>query len=157
VGGVWMDTLSERKDLPSHIKSYIVGFDRSLSEAVFASEKFAYRVIFVPKTANHPNQADQAITFVKADSEVAKTVNATYTVIRETERPKSLPSTIVKMMKAEGFPKFGMTQHTNFWKSQDAKNPRKGFGVLIANVWYWYDTWVEQVREHVKANAVRYR
>ena len=86
-----IDTLEQQAGLPRHIKRYIEGFDGGLTLDEFASPKFAYRVIFVPKTANHPNQADQVITFVKADSEIAKTANAAYAVIRETERPKWLP------------------------------------------------------------------
>ena len=65
--------------------------------------KFVYRVIFVPKTTNHPNQADQIITFVKADSEIAKTANAAYAVIRETERPKWIPSPVVAKVNRPGF------------------------------------------------------
>src|SRR5260221_7649950 len=78
-----VDTLEQQEGLPGYIKRYIEGFDGALSPEEFASPKFAYRVIFVPKTANHPNQADQVITFVKADSEIAKTANAAYAVIRE--------------------------------------------------------------------------
>ena len=43
----------------------------------------------------------------KADSEIAQQVNATYAVVRETEKPKWLPSEIVKMMREEGCPRFG--------------------------------------------------
>ena len=152
-----VDTLEEQTGLPGHIKKYIEGFDGALTPAEFASEKFAYRVIFVPKTANHPNQADQVITFVKADSQLAKSVNATYSVIRETERPKWLPSQIVAKLKVEGFPKFGMAQHTYFWKSNEAKNPAKGYGMQIAKTWYWYDSWISVVQEHCKNNSEAYR
>lgn len=152
-----VDTLEAHAGLPSHIKRYIAGFDGSLNQTEFASPKFAYRVIFVPKTVNHPNQADQVITFVKADSEVAKTANAAYTVVRETERPKSLPSQIVATMNAEGFPRFGMAHHTDLWKSRDAKNAAKGYGVQVAKAWYWYETWVDDVRKHCKENAGEYR
>lgn len=152
-----VDTLEQQKGLPGHIKKYIEGFDGALTSEEIASDKFAYRVIFVPKTVNHPNQADQVITFVKADSELAKSVNATYAVIRETERPKWLPSQIVAKVKAEGFPKFGMAQHTDFWKSCDAKNPANGYGVLIAKAWYWYDSWLTVVRKHCTDNSGAYR
>jgi len=151
-----VDTLEQQEGLPRHIKQYIEGFDGALSSDEFASTKFAYRVIFVPKTTNHPNQADQVITFVKADSELAKSVNATYSVIRETERPKWLPSQIVAKIKADGFPKFGIAQHTDFWKSCDAKNPAKGYGVQIAKTWYWYDSWITAVRNHCTGNAGAY-
>lgn len=152
-----VDTLEQQAGLPSHIKKYIEGFDGALEPEIFRSEKFAYRVIFVPKTANHPNQADQVITFVKAESEIAKTVNATYSVIRETERPKWLPSQIVAKMKSEGFPRFGMSRHTDLWKSRDAKNLSRGYGVLVAKTWYWYEAWLLEVRAHCKQNAAMYQ
>lgn len=152
-----IDSLGKHTGLPSHIKRYIEGFDGTLTSEAFKSQKFAYRVIFVPKTVNHPNQADQVITFVKADSEIAKTVNATYAVIKETERPKRLPSEIVTIMKEEGFTRFGMTQHTNLWKGCDAKNGAKGFGVQVSKAWYWYDSWLNEVRKHCKENAEVYR
>ena len=152
-----IDTLEQQAGLPRHIKQYIEGFDGALSADEFASPKFAYRVIFVPKTANHPNQADQVITFVKADSETAKSANAAYAVIRETERPKWLPSQIVAKMKADGFPRFGMFRHTDLWKSRDAKGSAKGYGVQIAKTWYWYDTWLVEVRKHCNENNGAFR
>lgn len=152
-----VDTLEQQEGLPSHIKQYIEGFDGALTSNEFASTKFAYRVIFVPKTTNHPNQADQVITFVKADSEIAKTANAAYAVIREVERPKWLPSQIVAKIKAEGFPKFGMSQHTDLWKRCDAKNTSKGYGVQISKTWYWYDSWLVEVRKQCSENAGTYR
>lgn len=152
-----VDVLEKHKGLPAHIKTYISGFDGALTAAEFGSPKFAYRVIFVAKTVNHPNQADQAITFVKADSEMAKTVNAQYTVIKETERQKWLPSEIVAKMKADGYSRFGMQHHTDLWKEADAKRAAKGFGVQVAKSWYWYDSWLEEVRKHCKENAEVYR
>ena len=152
-----IDTLEQQAGLPRHIRQYIEGFDGALAPDEFASTKFAYRVIFVPKTTNHPNQADQVITFVKADSEIAKTANAAYAVIRETERPKWLPSQIVAKVKAEGFPRFGMSHHTDLWKSRDDKNTSKGYGVQIAKTWYWYDTWLAEVRKHCNENVGAYR
>ncbi len=152
-----VDTLEQQTGLPGHIKRYIEGFDGALTPDEFGSAKFAYRVIFVPKTTNHPNQADQVITFVKADSELAKTLNTDYAVIRETERPKLLPSQIVAKLKAEGFPRFGMSHHTEFWKSRDAKNTAKGYGTRLAKTWYWYDTWLTEVRKHCNENAESYR
>ncbi|MFM2151926.1 MAG: hypothetical protein RL199_361 [Pseudomonadota bacterium] len=157
LGREQIDMLQQHKGLPAHIKSYISGFDGALSAEEFGSPKFAYRVIFVPKTVNHPSQADHAITFVKADSELAKTVNAQYTVIKETERPKWLPSQIVSIMKSDGYSRFGMQHHTDFWKSMDAKSVGKAFGVQVAKTWYWYDSWLEEVRKHCRENAEVYQ
>ena len=59
-------------------------------------------------------------------------------------------------MQEDGFIKFKQHQHTQLWKLKDAKNISKGFGVLVANTWYWYDTWLNEVKEHCKGNAVAY-
>jgi hypothetical protein len=152
-----VNSLEQQAGLPNHIKRYIEGFDGALTADEYASEKFAYRVIFVPKTVNHPNQADQVITFVKADSELAKTANATYAVIRETERPKWLPSQVVAKVKGNGFLKFGMSHHTELWKERDAKNTAKGYGVQVAKTWYWYDTWLAEVRKYCDEHGETYR
>ena len=149
------DALHQHKGLPPNIKSYILGFDGALTAAEFGSPKYAYRVIFVPKTANHPNQADQVITFVKPDSEIAKTVNAQYTVIKEMERPKFLPSEIVSKMKSEGFARFGIHHHTDLWKTKKAKDAEIKFGIQIAKTWYWYENWVEEVRKHCQTGKFR--
>jgi hypothetical protein len=151
LGREQVDSLQRHNGLPTNIKSYISGFDGALAPEEFASPKFAYRVIFVPKTANHPSQADQAITFIKADSEIAKSVNAQYPVIKETEKPKWLPSEVVKKMKDEGFAWFTMQHHTDLWKQRDAKAKSKNFGTQVAKTWYWYDSWVDEVRAHCKA------
>ncbi len=106
---------------------------------------------------NHQSQADQVIKFVKADSVVAQQVNATYAVVKEMEKPKWLPSEIVKKMSEEGFSRFGMHQHTELWKALDAKNAAKGLGVAIGKAWYWYDPWLELVRKHCTENKGRYQ
>lgn len=143
--------------MPSHIKSFVSGFEGDLTDEEFNSPKFAYRVLFVAKTANRKGQADEVIEFVKADSELATDVNKAYTVIKETERPKYLPKGIVAMMKAEGYQNFSMHAHTNLWKQKDAKNPAKGFGVQIQSSWYWYENWVDEVREYCRTNAGKFR
>lgn len=124
---------------------------------IFNSPKFAYRVLFVAKTANRKGQADQVIEFVRADSPLAQDVNKAYTVIKETERPKSLPKGIVELMKKEGYKRFTITNHTNLWKEMDAKNPGKGYGFEVQKTWYWYDNWIEEVRNHCQKNADLYR
>jgi hypothetical protein len=149
--------LSDRADLPPHIMKYIEGFDSELSEQVFNSQKYAYRVLFVAKTANTKGQADRVIEFVKADSPLAEKINAQYAIIKETERPKYLPSQIVQKMHDEGHPKFSIHSHTLLWQSQDTKNPGKGFGVKVVNTWYWYERWLSFVRQHCEENRSMYQ
>jgi hypothetical protein len=143
--------------MPSHIKAFVQGFEGHLTDEEFNSPKFAYRVLFVAKTANRKGQADEVIEFVKADSPFAENVNKTYAVIKETERPKHLPKNIVELMKREGFKRFTMTNHTDLWKEVEAKKPAKGYGVKVQQAWYWYDTWLEQVRTHCQENMAKYK
>lgn len=149
--------LEAQPTLPVHIKSFVEGFEGQLSEAEFNSPRFAYRVLFVAKTANRKGQADEVIEFVKADSELAKNVNQKYAVIKETERPKLRPKTIVDTLKKEGFAKFTMHDHTLLWQEKAAKDPTKSLGTSVEGSWYWYEPWLEVVREHCKANAAQYK
>lgn len=142
--------------MPSHIKAFVEGFEGNLSVGEFNSPRYAYRVLFVAKTANRKGQADQVIEFVKADSPLAQDVNKAYTVIKETERPKHLPKGIVEMMKKEGYIRFTMQSHTELWKQMNAKDPAKGYGVAVQKAWYWYDSWVDQVRSHCRESATNY-
>lgn len=151
-----LETLPTQDKMPSYIKSFIDGFESQLTYDEYNSPKFAYRVLFVAKTANRKGQADQVIEFVKSDSPLAADVNKAYTVIKETERQKYLPGEIASIMQKEGFILFNVTRHTELWKSLNAKDPQKGFGVKIAKQWYWYDKWLTVVRKHCKDNAAKY-
>ncbi len=150
-------TLPQPDAMPSHIKAFVEDFEGQLSEGEFNSPRYAYRVLFIAKTANRKGQADEVIEFVKADSTLAADVNKSYAVIRETERPKQLPSGIVKMMKADGYRLFTMHNHTTLWRDADAKAAGKGFGVQVEKSWYWYDTWLSFVRKHCEDNVARYK
>lgn len=44
--------LQAQSSLPPHIKSFVEGFESTLTDEEFNSPKFAYRVLFVAKTAN---------------------------------------------------------------------------------------------------------
>lgn len=150
------EQLQARPMLPAHIKSFIEGFEGKLSDDEFNSPRFAYRVLFVAKTANHKGQADEVIEFIKADSELAKVVNQKYVVIKETERHKFRPKTVVDTIKSEGFKNFSMHHHTSLWHEKDAKNPAKGLGAKVEETWFWYQSWLDLVREHCKANSELY-
>ena len=151
-----VDILRNVGDLPAHIHRFIEGFDSKLTDEEFNDPRFAYRVLFVAKSANRKGQADRVIEFVAPGSALAKNINTEYAVIKEREKPKYLPSQIVKMMHNEGFPGFNMYHHTQLWKSLDAKNPGKGYGIKVVKTWYWYDRWVEVVRKHCKENRGLY-
>jgi len=151
------DMLADHKGLPTNIQSYIQNFDEALSDNEYSSQQYAYRILFVPKTANRKGQADKVIEFVRSDSPLAENVNAQYTIIKETEKAKFLPSQIVQLMKDEGFSKFSMHYHTQLWKKLDAKNPAKGFGCMVAGkYWHYYQQWVDKVKEHCQENGDKY-
>lgn len=151
------ELLEEHGDLPANIQGYIQKFDASLSDDEFSNPHYAYRILFVPKTANRKGQADRVIEFVKTDSPLAEAVNKEYAVIKETEKKKYLPKQIVELMKQEGFANFSMHHHTMLWQSLDAQNPGKGYGTIVAGKnWHWYERWVDEVRKHCQANLERY-
>lgn len=152
------ELLEDHPELPAHIRSYIKDFDSNLSQSEFENQQYAYRILFVRKTANRKGQADRVIEFVKSDSELAATVNAEYAVIKETERVKYLPGQIVDIMHKEGFPRFNMHQHTDLWKTLETRDAAKGYGTLVAGVyWHWYERWLDVVRDYCRENRERFR
>jgi hypothetical protein len=151
-----VDLLRELDALPSHIRRFIDHFEGQLSDEEYNSSRFGYRVLFVKKTTNSRKQADEVIEFADAGSPLAENVNKTYALIKETERPKLLPSEVVSLIKSEGFPGFTIQRHTELWKESDAKNPARGFGTKVAKTWYWYESWCEHVRRHCRENRDRY-
>lgn len=152
-----VNQLAEHSGLPQHIQTFVDGFDGNLSEEEYRSPRFAYRVLFVPKTANTKGQADKVIEFIKADSELAQSINSSYAVIKETEREKYLPGQIVKIIQSEGFPKFSQHVHTKFWQMSDAKNAKYSYGTKVVGQWYWYEKWVNKVRDYCKKNAAKFQ
>lgn len=151
------ELLEEYQELPCHIKSLIINFDESLSKDEYESPCYAFRILFVAKTANRKGQADKVIEFIRADSQLAESVNKDYEIIKETEKNKFLPGQIVSIIQESGFPNFTMYDHTLLWKSLDAKEKSKGYGTLVANdKWHWYDRWLEEVRKHCTENRDKY-
>ncbi len=146
--------LTDRDELPAHIETMRETFENGLSDEQYGDQKYAYRVIFVPKIASSRGQADSVMEFVPADSSKAAEMNATY--LKEVDKARHRPSKIVEMMSDE-FPNFAMHHHTNLWKTLDAKNPAKGFGVMTeSDGWRWYDRWAEAVRQHCEENRETY-
>ena len=151
------DLLKEHTELPANIQGYIQDFDAELSNEEFSNPHYAYRILFVPKTANRKGQADRVIEFVKSDSTLAKTVNKKYAVIKETEKQKYLPKQVVDLIKAEGYHDFSLHYHTQLWQSMKAKDPAKGYGAMVAGkVWHWYERWIDVVRMNCQENKELY-
>lgn len=148
--------LKKFSDLPQHISSYINGFDADLPQDEYNDLRYSYRVLYIPKSVNHKGQADKVIEFVPANSPEAEKLNKEYVLIKEKEKPKYLPSKIVEIISGLGYSKFNQHHHTTLWKDKQAKGKGKGFGVYVAKTWYWYDSWLNEVKKHCAENAEQY-
>jgi len=132
-------------DLPGHIATAMDNFHNSLTDDEQKDPKFRYRIAFVPKVSGKASKADLAVEFVKPGSPEAEEVERI--LLKEVERPKFRPSEIVDKVKAAGYPAFNMHDHTLLARQLDARNPGKGFGVTVANTWYWYIHWYDTLIE----------
>ena len=143
--------------LPSNVVKYIQEFDAELSEEEIKSPCFRRKFLFVPVVTGKRAQADAVIEFVQPDSDLGTLIDEPHQVfLKEVERTKHLPGEIVQLMHEEGYTGFNMHHHTQLWKKRDARNPGKGYGTRVANTWYWYDLWVDEVRNHCAANRNSY-
>lgn len=77
--------------------------------------------------------------------------------LKETEKQKHRPANIVRQMKAEGYTRFTVPAHTELWQARKAKDPKLQFGTDVEGYWYWYDSWVREVRKHCQENVAKYR
>lgn len=145
-------------DIPKKLLAYIAEFDRELSIDVLNSPRYAYRLLFTRKLVNRPGQADKVIEFIDPKSDLAKKIDKEYWIKKEVERPKFRPSDVVRLVQGAGFPKFRIQpEHVDMWRSEDAKNPGKGYGVEVQGTWYWYQSWVDRCLELCNAAGDRYR
>ncbi len=55
-----------------------------------------------------------------------------------------------------GYKKFKIHHHVDLWKSKNAKDKAKNFGVQVSKSWYWYDTWLNEVKAHCAENSIKY-
>jgi hypothetical protein len=147
--------LLREQHLPGHIRAMQDAFQDVLTEEQFNDPHYAYRVVYVPKAANRKGSADRMVEFVKAGSEEAEAVQRV--LLKETEKEKFKPQQIVDLMRAEGSSRFNMIHHTRLWQALDARDPKKGYGVELKDgQWYWYEVWVNRVREHCREKQADY-
>lgn len=144
--------------LPTNLRDFITSFDGALSHDEYNSPRFSYRLLFKKKLVNHPGQADRVIQFIDPNSELAKTIDKEFWVKKEVEKSKYLAKHIVTEVRKAGFPKFRtMPEHLGMWKTEDAKNPAKGYGADVAGTWYWYESWLNRCIELCKAAGDKYK
>ena len=141
----------KEKLIPKNIQNYIATFDNSLSNEEIQNDRFSYRLLFVKVNAKRKGQADRVIEFIDPKSPLAKNITKEYWVKEDREKPKFRATDVVNKVRRAGFNKFGMYQHTQFWKKYDGKNPSKGFGTLVADYWYWYENWIDFIIENLRS------
>lgn len=141
--------------LTSNVRNYIAEFEDALSENELKSNRYAYRVLYAPIIANRKGQADSVIEFVKPNSELACEIERV--LIKETEKPKFRPNEIVKQLRNEGYPKFTISCHTRLWQENNANSSAKGYGTEVSGQWYWYQNWLNFVRQHCQDAGDKYK
>jgi len=150
------DSKEYDQKLPKNIAVAIRKFESNLSQEEFNSPNYAYRVYYIEKLVNHQNQADKVITFSRGDVSIDKAIQEKI-VIKETEKKKYSPKQIVEQMRSDGYPKYKIHNHTDLWKSVDARNSSKSYGARVVKTWYWYDNWLNEVRKHCAESGNRYK
>ena len=140
-------------DLPAHIATAMENFHHGLTDDEQRDPRFRYRVAFVPKVSGKASKADLAVEFIKPGSPEAEAVERV--LLKEVERPKYLPSQIVAKVQAAGYPGFTIYDHTQLAKQLAAREAAKGYGVSVANSWYWYENWFEKVIEKLAEGWTR--
>lgn len=140
-------------DLPANITTAMDTFHAALSEDEQKDTRFRFRVAFVPKVTGRATNADLAIDFVRPGSPEAEAVERV--LLKEVERQKYLPSQIVEKVRAAGYPNFNLYDHGKLAQQLDARMPARGYGVQVANTWYWYEGWFEKVVEKIAEGWTR--
>jgi hypothetical protein len=146
------DTPSTAK-LPARVSRFIEKFDGDMTQEQYDDPRFAYRLVFTRKVVNKKGQADRAVEFVKPGDPGAEDIQPEHWLIKDTEKTKYRAKTVVSTVQAAGYPFFGMYAHTLLWRKLDAKNPANGFGVWVANEWFWYVQWIEECKRQCEAVA----
>jgi hypothetical protein len=98
------------------------------------------------------------IEFIDPKSDLAKEIDKQYWVKKEVERPKFTGKQVVQAVQKAGFKNFRLfSEHLRMWKEEDAKNPAKGYGVMVAaGIWYWYQNWIDRCIELCTAEPEKY-
>jgi hypothetical protein len=126
--------------------SFIDAFEEKLPAGYLNNPQYRISYYLVPKISNHKTSADIAVEFVKADTTQAIQINKF--LIKETEKEKYKPGSIVEMMKKEGHITFNMYHFVKLWKTKKAKDSSQYGTGLSDGQWYWYSSWIDVVRNY---------
>ena len=142
--------LFKNEKVNDNVRNFITGFENELSDDIYNSSAYAYRVVFARIDGKRINgETDEVIKFLPADSPAAKGINAKYTLIKETEKKKYLSKEIVELMHEKGYTWFTSGTMTSFWKNE--LGSRDKFGIYITNSqWMWYENWLPVIEEYCR-------
>jgi hypothetical protein len=107
-------------DLPENLAVTMDNFHNSLSDDEQKDPRFRYRIAFVPKISGKASKADWAVEFVKPGSPEAEAVERV--LLKEVEKPKYLPTEIVRKVQEAGHGSFSLYDHTLLNKQLNAKS-----------------------------------
>lgn len=142
--------LFKNEKVNDNVRNFITGFENELSDVIYKSSAYAYRVVFARIDGKRINsETDEVIKFLPADSPEAKGINAKYTLIKETEKKKYLSKEVVELMHEKGYSWFNAGTMTSFWKNE--LGSRDKYGLYITNSqWMWYENWLPVVEQYCR-------
>jgi len=139
--------------VPKEIRQFVLDFEADLPEEVVKDERYAVLIKFERRLINNASKADHVVQFFPPDHDGNVSLPV---VIQEREHRKYLVKSIVGQMKELGFVRFNANSHARLWRSMDARKEGTGFGCLVEGHWYWYESWIDEVRNHCEANRELY-
>ncbi len=141
--------------LNDNVQNYIAEFETSLSNDVVQDRRYAYRIMYIPISANHKGQADKVIEFQNITEQAEQIKNIV--VFKDREKPKYKPKQIVEMLKKEGYENFTINKHTGIWKELQEKGvDLSRYRIRLSDgACYWYENWIDQVRSYCEEHYTR--
>ena len=124
-------TLDQRKvmkargALPTVIEALNKAFEERLTVEELNDPRFVYRVYLMPRTANRPAGADEAIEFVHPKSDKGQELQM---ALKEVEKTKLLPGTVVKQMRQEGYRWFSQPLSDTVRAGDESEGPEEVHG-----------------------------
>ena len=109
--------------LPPHFLAAQEAFEENLPPEATQDPRYAWRVLMIHRNTNSKGRADEIVEFVKPGTEVEGEIHRM--LQKEVEKTKYRASDIVSAVRAAGFEKFNMHDHTLLWQEKSAKDTKK--------------------------------
>lgn len=148
---------SKVRGMDENVQKFISEFENGMDATIASDKHYSYKILYLPVTVNHMGQADKVIEFAKI-SDDQETRVGDLVIIKDREKPKYKPKQIVEMMRAEGYRDFSITKHTKIWQEKrDRGEDLLQYKVKLSDgSWYWYENWIELVRNYCAKNLTKY-